>query len=70
MSSWVLSQGWVLKTKHISQSNGLMSNDSLKLVGAIGASISYQGTQDSISLKGGFFSSVSGIYKKPTKLLT
>ncbi len=70
MTSWVLSQGWVLKTKHISQSGGLMSNDSLKLVGAIGTSISYQGAQDSISLKGGFFSSVSGIYKKPTKLLT
>jgi len=70
ITSFVMSQGWVLKTKHISQSRGDMSNDSLKLVGSIGASISYQKAQDSISVTGGFFSVVNGVYKMPTRLLT
>ena len=70
ITSFVMSQSWVLKTKHISQSRGDMSNDSLKLVGSIGASISYQKAQDSISVTGGFFSVVNGVYKMPTRLLT
>ncbi len=68
--SIVVGQELVIKTQHISQSRGYMTGDSLKLVGSIGASLTHNGSGDSLSLVGGFLSAVNGIYKTPPTLTT
>ena len=58
----LMAQGYTLKTQHITQSQGQMSSNSLKLVGTIGSSLNnHNGTGDTLSLSGGFLSAVNGI---------
>ena len=64
------SQEYILKTQHLLQSQGFMASDSLRLVGGLGASISSNGSNDTLSLTSGFLSVVNGLYKKPPSLVT
>ena len=64
------SQEYILKTQHLLQSQGFMASDSLRLVGGLGASISSNGSNDTLSLTSGFLSAVNGLYKKPPSLVT
>ena len=68
--SSLMSQEYILKTQHLLQSQGFMASDSLRLVGGLGASISSNGSNDTLSLTSGFLSAVNGLYKKPPSLVT
>ena len=68
--SSLMGQEYILKTQHLLQSQGSMTSDSLRLVGGLGASISSNGSNDTLSLNSGFLSSVNGLYKKPPSLVT
>ena len=68
--SSLMSQEYILKTQHLLQSQGSMASDSLRLVGGLGASISSNGSNDTLSLTSGFLSVVNGLYKKPPSLVT
>ena len=68
--SCLMSQDYILKTQHLLQSQGYMTSDSLRLVGGLGASISSNGSNDTLSLNSGFLSAVNGLYKKPPSLVT
>jgi hypothetical protein len=67
---FLVAQGLIIKTQHLSQSQGSMTGDSLRLVGAIGASISNLPSGDTLSLEGGFLAAVTGLYRKPPSLRT
>jgi hypothetical protein len=66
----LVAQGLIIKTQQLSQSQGSMAGDSLRLVGAIGASISNLPSGDTLSLEGGFLAAVTGLYRKPPSLRT
>tara|TARA_B100000579_G_scaffold16633_1_gene11798 strand:+ start:2042 stop:3892 length:1851 start_codon:yes stop_codon:yes gene_type:complete len=66
----LVAQGLIIKTQHLSQSQGSMTGDSLRLIGAIGASISNLPSGDTLSLDGGFLAAVTGLYRKPPSLRT
>ncbi len=69
----LVAQEYLIKMQHLSQSQGptrQMTSDSLKLVGAIGASISNIPSGDTLSLSGGFLAAVHGLYKSPPSLKT
>ena len=68
--SSLMGQDYILKTQHLLQSQGSMASDSLILVGGLGASISSNGSNDTLSLNSGFLSAVNGLYKKPPSLIT
>ena len=68
--SSLMGQEYILKTQHLLQSQGSMTSDSLRLVGGLGASISSNGSNDTLSLNSGFLSAVNGLYKKPPSLVT
>ena len=68
--SSLMGQDYILKTQHLLQSQGSMVSDSLILVGGLGASISSNGSNDTLSLNSGFLSAVNGLYKKPPSLIT
>ena len=68
--SILMGQEYILKTQHLLQSQGSMTSDSLRLVGGLGASISSNGSNDTLSLNSGFLSAVNGLYKKPPSLVT
>ena len=65
-----MAQGLNIKTQHLSQSQEPMTSESLRLVGALGASISNSGSNESLSLNSGFLSAINGLYKKPPSLET
>ena len=67
--SSLIGQEYILKTQHLLQSQGSMTSDSLRLVGGLGASISSNGSNDTLSLNSGFLSAVNGLYKKPPSLV-
>ena len=70
IASLLKAQEFIIKTQHLSQSQGPMVSDSLKLVGALGASLSNNGSNESLSLNSGFLSAINGLYKKPPSLET
>ena len=70
IASLLTAQEFIIKTQHLSQSQGSMASDSLRLVGGLGASISSNGSNDTLSLNSGFLSAINGLYKKPPSLET
>ena len=70
IASLLKAQEFIIKTQHLSQSQGPMVSDSLKLIGALGASLSNNGSNESLSLNSGFLSAINGLYKKPPSLET
>ena len=70
IASLLTAQEFIIKTQHLSQSQGPMVSDSLKLIGALGASLSNNGSNESLSLNSGFLSAINGLYKKPPSLET
>ena len=70
IASQLIAQEFIIKTQHLSQSQGPMASDSLRLVGSLGASISNNGSNESLSLNSGFLSAINGLYKKPPSLET
>ena len=56
--SSLMGQEYILKTQHLLQSQGSMTSDSLILVGGLGASISSNGSNDTLALNSGFLSAV------------
>ena len=70
IASQLIAQEFIIKTQHLSQSQGPMASDSLRLLGSLGASISNNGSNESLSLNSGFLSAINGLYKKPPSLET
>jgi len=70
IASLLKAQEFIIKTQHLSQSQGPMVSDSLKLIGALGTSLSNNGSNESLSLNSGFLSAINGLYKKPPSLET